>query len=755
MNKKLRYFLIFATSIVVILMFLLALASENAKLFETYYQTILSVNIFFGINLFLLVIFLLVRLYNRYKRKRFGTKLMSKLVIMFTVMGILPGILIYLVSVQFVSRSIESWFNVQVETALESGLSLSRSALNSSLNDLKLKVRSVARELSEMSDNSLATELPKILERNQLQDALIISGNGQLIASTGSNFTSLVSDFPTPFMISRASTFNGYEAIEGFDKNIKNKLISQFEQSNVLRLRVVVSIRGDPSLFSLRSQSRFLQVFQPAPEELGLIAEELRLAYGEYQERSLARSGLQKFYLVTLTLILLLVAFSAMVCAFILASDLTKPLLVLDEGTKAVAEGDLSPKPIPTSSDELGTLTKSFNTMTLQLSEARKSILKNRKALEDAKTYLESVLANMSAGVIVLDSQLKLFTYNNSAERILKRLLKEFLKKSFSEIPGLKSFTNPIIKAFSEKNAQSASKIGSIKNPHWKHQIEIDRLVIDPKKDDEITILMRGTRLKVGSNLGYLIVFDDISDLISGQRSIAWAEVGRRLAHEIKNPLTPIQLSAERLQMKLQNKLNYSDSILLQQGINTIVNQVVAMQQMVDNFRDYAKTPPPKMEVLDLNELIFEILQLYDNNEGLINIITNCNSDLPKILGDTTQLRQVIHNLLQNAQFSAIEFKKEDLYPCINISTESIHFSDPDGKTRTAVSLNISDNGPGFDEKVIKRAFEPYVTTKKKGTGLGLPVVKKIIEEHGGKIEIQNLENQNGARVLILFLKLK
>jgi nitrogen fixation/metabolism regulation signal transduction histidine kinase len=250
-------------------------------------------------------------------------------------------------------------------------------------------------------------------------------------------------------------------------------------------------------------------------------------------------------------------------------------------------------------------------------------------------------------------------------------------------------------------------------------------------------LLARGARLPVGSGLGHVVVFDDISDLISGQRSVAWAEVARRLAHEIKNPLTPIQLSAERLMMKLEARLSGADLALLERGTNTIVNQVVAMQQMVDNFRDYAKTPPPLLKPLNLNALIEEILELYSGLDGSRHLHARLDPALPEILGDATQLRQVIHSP-----------------PRIDLATETIHYTDADGSTRVAVRLSVTDNGPGFSAAVLPRAFEPYVTSKPKGTGLGLPVVRKIIEEHGGRIELLNRKEARGAQVSILLLKL-
>lgn len=752
MSRALRYMLLSAAALVAVLLYLLTAASANTQLFETYYSSILGANVAAGALLFVLVLFLLARLASRYRRKRFGSRLMTRLVLMFTLMGVLPGVVIYLVSVQFVSRSIESWFNVKVETALESGLTLGRSALDASLADLRQKARGAASELSEMSDAALVAQLPRIAERNRLNEVAIVSGSGHLIASTSNSVASLVPDLPTPSMIARARSMDGFGLIEG---DTETGGVRNAASKNSLQIRVVMAIRGDGSLLSLGGgRPRYLQVIQPVPEQLAANAEALRIAYGEYQERSLARTGLRNFYLVTLTLTLLLAIFAAMVSAFLLATDLARPLLLLAEGTKAVAEGDLSPRPIVASTDELGTLTQSFNLMTMQLSEAREAVERNRKALENAKAYLESVLANMSAGVMVLDDQLRLVTFNASAEQILHSGLTAWLKHPFASIEGLKDFSEPIIRAFSEQNAQSAMSNTDPRDQHWQQQIGLPGRSVEWHAPTEITLLARGARLPVGSGLGHVVVFDDISDLISGQRSVAWAEVARRLAHEIKNPLTPIQLSAERLMMKLEARLSGADLALLERGTNTIVNQVVAMQQMVDNFRDYAKTPPPLLKPLNLNALIEEILELYSGLDGSRHLHARLDPALPEILGDATQLRQVIHNLLQNALDATAEIRGDDSPPRIDLATETIHYTDADGSTRVAVRLSVTDNGPGFSAAVLPRAFEPYVTSKPKGTGLGLPVVRKIIEEHGGRIELLNRKEARGAQVSILLLKL-
>jgi nitrogen fixation/metabolism regulation signal transduction histidine kinase len=761
-TRALRYLLVVAAAVVCILLFLLASASDNATLFDEYYSWILGANVTIAGALLVLVCVLLGRLYSRYRSGRFGSRLMTKLVLLFAVIGILPGSVIYLVSVQFVSRSIESWFNVKVESALESGLNLGRVALDASLNDIRAKARGMAGELSEVSDATIASHLPRLLEHNQLQDAVVVSGHGDLIASASSGTAPghLVPELPAPSMLARARTMGGFGVIEGESESTGKDLatnhaeVEDKAQAAGLRLRVVVAIRGDGSLLSLRSQTRYLQILQPVPQQLAENAEALRVAYGEYQQRSLARSGLRKFYLVTLTLTLLLAIFAAIVSAFLLATDLARPLLLLAEGTKAVAEGNLSPRPIVAGTDELGTLTQSFNTMTRQLADARGAVERNRLALEDAKAYLESVLANMSAGVMVLDSHLRLITFNASVERILHYDLTPYLGQPFAAVTELAVFSQHIIQAFSEQSAQTVASESNAEGQHWQQQIEIDRRMVGQAAEGQITLFARGSRLPVESGTGHVVVFDDISDIISGQRSIAWAEVARRLAHEIKNPLTPIQLSAERLQMKLQSKLDAGDAALLDRSTNTIVNQVTAMQRMVDNFRDYAKTPAPVLAPLDLNALIMEILDLYVGGDDSDIIHPKLAPDLPKILGDATQLRQVVHNLLQNAQDATTDTKGSNGRPHIDILTEAIHYPAADGAMQTAVRLSIADNGPGFDSKLMARAFEPYVTSKPRGTGLGLPVVKKIIEEHGGRIELQNRKESNGAKVLILLLKL-
>ena len=757
MTRTLRYLLVVGGGVISILLFLLASASENSALFDQHYPWLLGLNALAAIALLLLVILLLTRLYKRYRRGKFGSKLLARLVMLFALIGILPGAVIYLVSVQFVSRSIESWFDVRMEAALESGLNLGRNALDSSLTDLASRGRAMAQELADMSESEQVTYLSR--QRDQSMEITVVNAGGQVLATVGGRIGVLTPTLPTTAMMRQARLSRGFSVVESDDSRPLN---GESDADGNLRLHVVIAVPASSKAMGLQNDSRFLQILQPVPDYLATNAETLRLAYSEYQQRSVARSGLRKIYIVTLTLTLLLAIFGAIASAFLIASDLAKPLLLLAEGTKAVAEGNLSPRPIVSTSDELGTLTQSFNTMTRQLLEARTSVEKNRAELENAKAYLESVLANMSAGVMVLDSAFCIVSVNDSVRRILGYDFNGSTGTPLHTIDGQALFAEAIIKAFSEQRAHLADSAED--GLHWQQQIELPHRSnsnsgssngdgAESSKDGSKTILLaRGSHLPVQSGVGYVVVFDDISKVISAQRSIAWGEVARRLAHEIKNPLTPIQLSAERLQMRLADKLLPADAAILDKSTTTIVNQVSAMKRMVDDFREYAKTPPAKPSALDLNALTEEILHLYLAGDGRDTIHARLAPDLPKVMGDATQLRQVIHNLLQNAQDAVAE--NGDITPHIDVVTELVKYQGPNGVARSAVRLSITDNGPGFSQKILASAFEPYVTSKPKGTGLGLAMVKKIVDEHGGRIDIQNRSDTRGAKILILLLKL-
>ncbi|MCT9126167.1 sensor histidine kinase [Cupriavidus gilardii] len=788
-----------------VLVVLLAAASANTEFFDRYFTLLYKINLVIGVLMVLIIGALAVALWVRYRRGKFGTRLMTKLALFFGIVGVLPGVLIYLVSLQFVSRSIESWFDVRVETALEAGLNLGRSTIDSALADLQAKARQMSDQIISASEPTNSLQLNRLREQYGVQEASIFTGGGRVIASASSNYAMLVPSLPSGVLVEQARLAGGYAAVEGGTDpgtdggSDGHPQAERADANHLYRLRVIIPLgtaaptdeaplgapqrpsgkdRWAGSGLSLERRAedypssgfgligdtvreeRYLQIVHPVPAVLARNADEVQRAYQDYQEKALGRTGLRKMYIGTLTLTLFLAVFIAVMLALLLGGQLARPLLMLLQGTKEVAEGDLSPKRELKSRDELGMLTQQFNMMTRQLAEARLAVEQNRAALEQSKAFLESVLQNLTAGVLVMDRRFSLVTANPGAERIFGQPLGPTIGHPVEAIPGMAAFGEIVRQAFSE---QSTSEVlgGAA---HWQKQIEL------PHGDEEqpLTLLVRGARLPGGDHIsdhaepGYVVVFDDISDVISAQRSVAWGEVARRLAHEIKNPLTPIQLSAERLQMKLASKLEGIDADVLKRGATTIVNQVAAMKRMVDDFRDYARTPPAMLQTLQLNALVAEVLHLYGiDDPGLHEhpvIHPSLADDLPDIKGDPTQLRQVIHNLLQNAQDAVAENVAAGRpAPCIALHTETVEYKDPAGESRQAVKLTIADNGPGFAPRILSRAFEPYVTTKAKGTGLGLAMVKKIIDEHGARIELRNrMEGTEvaGAQISILFAKL-
>ena len=753
MKQGLRYAVVVAGGVVSILLFLLATASDSTGFIDRYYSWLLGLNAAVAATLLVFSVVALARLYSRYKSGKFGSRLMARLMMLFAAIGILPGLVIFLVSVQFVSNSIESWFDVKIEAALQSGVNLGVAALDQALSELGAQAEVSAATVAGQDVYSGQQILKRLLdEREGMQNAMIVGADGKVLASaSASRRADLAADIPTPQMLLQAVMPGGYARAEGgIERDFRaadSATVAATDAARGLRLRVVQAIPEPPG-----AQPRFLQLMQAVPVHLASNAEVLRSAYSEYQERYAARVALRQMYIETLTLTLLLAIFGAIASAFIIAGRLAQPLLVLAEGTRAVAEGDLSPRPIVATNDELGTLTQSFNMMTGQLFEARSAVERNRSALQSAKAHLESVLANMSAGVIVLDADFHVVNSNEAVERILLHPVATHLGAALSEIAGLEAFAAAVNRAFSAQSAGSAAGSARLRS-HWQQQLEIPRRH-GSADDHDITLLARGSRLPVGAGSGFIVVFDDISDVISAQRSIAWGEVARRLAHEIKNPLTPIQLAAERMQMKLEAHLPQKEADLLNRGTATIVNQVDAMKRMVDDFRDYAKAPPAQLQTLDLNALISEILELYLAGDGSDIIHAALAPGLPAVMGDPTQLRQVIHNLLQNAQDAMNDRAPDAPPPRIDLTTEAVHYQGAGGGAGTAVRLSIVDNGPGFAPRILARAFEPYVTSKARGTGLGLPMVKKIVDEHGGRIDIQNRSDGTGASVLILLLKL-
>jgi nitrogen fixation/metabolism regulation signal transduction histidine kinase len=742
-TRTLRYTLIVVSAVACVLLFMLLSASSNTPLFEHIYPWILTANAVVAVAMLALVSWLVVRLSRRFRAGVFGARLMARFALAFALMGVVPGAVIYLVSVEFLSRSIESWFDVRVDNALESGLTLGRTVLDSMLSDVKSKARNMALALSDVQDTSLPNSLVRLRDQMGVEDAMLLTASGKVVASA-SGGSSLIAEMPPPAVFRQLRLTRSYSGVEApLDSSVPG----------ALRMRVIVAVpTADLSLFA--ADALYLQLVQRVPDAVAQNAGDVQNGMRDYQELSLSRASLRNMYTITLTLALLLAVFAALGVAFLLATWLTAPLLLLAEGTKAVAGGDYSPMQELSGKDELGTLMQSFNAMTRQLDEARGAVERNRLQLENAKAYLESILANLSAGVLVFDDDFRLVTANQGAERILGTSFASNLGERMSLLPDFLPLADAIGRAFGEQSGHAADwqkqielqRPGDAKQPHGEPSVETRAADSVP-----LTLLARGSRCPVGEGEGYLVVFDDISDVISAQRSIAWGEVARRLAHEIKNPLTPIQLSAERLQMKLTGKIPDSLNEYLERSVATIVNQVTAMKRMVDDFRDYAKTPSASMAAVDLNSLVGEILGLYgvaagrDSSGGIEMQLAD---DLPLIIGDATRLRQVIHNLVQNAQDATLE--RDDAR--VVIRTERIDAKSGAAGRDAMVRMTVADNGGGFPARILARAFEPYVTTKSRGTGLGLAVVKKIADEHDARIELRN-GDAGGAVVSLLFTR--
>ncbi len=688
----------FAAAIGVILWFLLLMSTAaDTVLFSRNYPLLIGLNVVLAIGMVGLVGWQLRTLWRDYQAQVFGARLKLRLMLMFGVIAVLPGALVYGVSVQFVTRSIESWFDVRVEKALESGLHLGRSALDSLLLDLGEKARSMAAELSDIQEFSRRSALLRLREEKGVQSAALFSVGGQLLSSATTELSSLLPDLPSQSQLKQARSTQLVSTVEGDGGKL------------YLRVLVPVSARG------MFEEPRILQLTQPVPSGLAHDADAVQGVYRDYQELQLAREGLTRIYALTLTLTVLVALFGAFALAYVMARRLAAPLYILAEGTQAVAQGDFSPRQAIYSGDELGVLTQSFNRMTRQLDDARRETERHRAELESARGYLESILANLSTGVLVFDRHFVLRTVNEGALTILSDDFLGLVGAAAENWPRQQALGTFIREHFS-----------ATEEAEWQAQLEMER----PNGMQQV-LLLRGSRLPEASGGGDVVVFDDVTRLIAAQRSAAWGEVARRLAHEIKNPLTPIQLSAERLQFKLADKLTSGDAAMLARGTQTIINQVQAMKRMVDDFRDYARMPAPEVVALDLNDLIGEVLGLYEASSATIE--SHLAADLPPVLGDATQLRQIIHNLLRNAE-DALEGREDSR---ILIQTET---------AGRQAKLTIADNGPGFPVELLPRIFEPYVTTKARGTGLGLPIVKKIIEEHLGTIEISNAP-EGGARV--------
>lgn len=727
------------TGLVLVVTFVLALTGELTRIGQQQVLWLFRLNVAVAGLLTLVIVIAAVRLAVRTRRRKFGSVLLTKLAGIFALVGVLPGLLLYGVSYQFVSRTIETWFDEKVQIALDAGLELGRGTLEDGVADVGRRTAEIAQRLGDQAETPGARALERLREQLGAGAVAILGPQGQVIVSAALS-DAVPPERPSTTLLRQVRQSPYVSQLEGLEE-LGSLERSSAEGSERVRIRALAVIPGRS--LALVEDTRYLLVVRPVPAALVRNALAVQAAYTEYQQRALARDGLRQMYIGTLTLSLILTVLGAVILAAVLGQQLAKPLLLLADGMRQVAAGDLSAKPVFDSRDEIGGLTRSFAVMTEQLGAARSQAERSVVQLESARTRLQTILDSLTAGVIVFDAQRRIDTVNPGATRILRLPLSVYRGHGLEDVPGLMDFAEAVWSRF-ELHAASPE---AGERDHWQDSFEL-RTGAD---QDAITLLVRGARLPQDARL---MVFDDITEVISAQRSAAWSEVARRLAHEIKNPLTPIQLSAQRLQHKLESKLEGTDRQLLERSVSTIVAQVQGMQRLVNEFRDYARLPSAHLSPLDLNGLIQEVMGLYGLAVEQGRLRTELADGLPQILGDASQLRQVIHNLIQNG-LDAVEHQADGQ---VTVATGAAR---NEGDQVRAVRLQVWDNGPGFAEKVMKRAFEPYVTTKAKGTGLGLAVVRKIADEHGARIRLGNRheapsasDEPHGALVSLSFSKL-
>ena len=728
-----------------VLLFLLMQTTNNRELYERHYAWLFGLNVLVAATLALVLLWMSVRLALRWRQRKFGSRLLLKLAAIFGLVGVVPGLLIYVVSYQFVSRSIESWFDVKVEGALSAGVNLASVTLETIANDMAGNTRAASQQLAQVPDAAAGLVLERIREQLGATDVVLWSEAGVAVASAGSSLLSLAPNRPSSQQLrSLRSGLRPQAVIEGLDEVAITRQRENVDSVYVKTLALVSNPR-----FQLVTEQRFLQASIPLPSALVVNALAVQDANREYQERALAREGLQRMYIGTLTLSLFLAVFGAVLLAVLLGNQLARPLLVLAQGVRDVARGDLRPKMALQTQDELGGLTRSFALMTQQLLDARTAVDKSMAEVKAARTNLQTILDNLTSGVLVLDDRWHVLSINPGATRILRMPMAVYIGRSLDEVPGLESMAQMVRDQFEIFLGEQGADAG---RDRWQQVLELavdssDKTQEGEVPQDKTTLVVRGAELPQSRRL---IVFDDISEIVSAQRSKAWAEVARRVAHEIKNPLTPIQLSAERLEIKLNDKLAPPEQALLQRSVKTIVDQVGAMLRLVNEFRDYARLPAAELHPLDLNALVQELMQLYGEETAAVPVRARLDAHCPWIAADAQQLRQVIHNLVQNAQDATLQQAQSlGLEPSpVEISTQWLESS-------KRVRLSVSDSGTGFAPHILQRAFEPYVTTKARGTGLGLAVVKKIADEHGARIDLANRMDNGmvqGAQVSLSFV---
>ena len=688
---------------------LLAQSLSNTSLVSNdTFVILLGISIAFVISLFLLITFQVFKLLQSVKKEITGSKLTLRLVISFGMMVLIPVLIVYLVSVNFLTKSIESWFDVRVESALEGGLTLGQKTIDILIDDIELKGKSIAYAIANQPYEKREDILIDLREKFSISRAVLYKIDGTISAISDNNLTI------------RSSTIT-LEDIERSQNGYFGRIEESENNSLVLKAYIPIFYNDKNQKTELIRSNEILMLSQPIPESIANIAISVESVFEEYQQLRYSRNSLKIIYTLTLTIVLMLAILTSVAISFVISRRFTRPLSLLSEATNLIAKGNYK-KIIPEiGKDELGTLVKSFNSMTYQLDSATKNSRKNRKRLEDARAFLDATLTNLASSIVVIDRKKRIKFYNKSAEKLLSFKKSNMIGENLMfAIKNIKKFDR-VIKFIDEAQVRKNKPLA------------VSQEINFGSENEEKTIILKLSALLESSGVSYILVLEDITTIAKAQRQIAWGEIARRLAHEIKNPLTPIQLSAERLHNKIKDKLNVNDRNLLNKSTNTIIKQVDALKLMVNEFSEYARSPKVVKKTINIIELIDEISYLYSDQN--FQIIKKYPKKIKTLKVDENKLRQVFINIFDNSKAALQNINK----PKINIA---IKFE------KKSIRIKFEDNGIGIPKEIIEKIFEPYVTSKKNGTGLGLAIVYKIIEEHNGVIEIIN-KKPSGVSILI------
>lgn len=696
-------------SLLVVALLFLASTVENADRFGEIYNWIFLLNVAGGSILLGLITANLVRLVREYRSQVPGSRLASRMVAIFVGLAVLPLGLVYYFSVQFINRGIDAWFDVNVEAGLGGALELSRATLESRMREHLDATRQVADTLSGRQDGELATRLEVMRRGAGALELTVVGPSSRIIAlSSGRS----IADLPAPpteevmLQIRQGRPFVSLDPV-----------------SDGYVIRTAAEIPGGHPLDELR----VLHALFPVPERVSRLANSVQAAYAQYRELSFLRAPFTRSLTLALTLVLLLSLLMAVWGAFFFARKLTAPIQTLVAGTRAVAKGDFDTRlPMP-ARDEMGFLVHSFNDMITRLAGARELAHQSQQAVESQRAYLAVILGRLSTGVVSLERDWRIKTANEAAGAILGVDLEAAIGRPLLEIAADK----PLLLQFIEVGRRHL-ELGDYE---WREQIVL-------RGETGRRVLMCACSALPGEDDapdGFVVVFDDITALLQAQRDAAWGEVARRLAHEIKNPLTPIQLSAERIRRKFLGQMGEDDAQVLERATRTIVQQVEAMKEMVNAFSDYARAPDMDISAVDLNRLVAEVTELYRVREIPVSIELSLDPEATVVQADVGRLRQILHNLIRNA-VEALEGQDDGVLRVTTRVTEEFELH--------AVFIMVEDNGPGIPPDSVDRIFDPYVTSKPKGTGLGLAIVKKLVEEHAGWVEASN-RAEGGVRITI------